>query len=46
MDNGTREEEEEGGGEEVVDGSGHLMPADGLPNFYASLSSDAAAMLW
>jgi hypothetical protein len=41
MDNGTREEEEE-----VVDGSGHLMPADGLPNFYASLSSDTAAMLW
>ena len=48
IDNGMREEEEEEeeGGEELVDGSGHLMLADGLPNFYASLSSDAAAMLW
>ena len=44
MENGTKEEEE--GGEEEVDDSGHLMPADGVPNFYASLSSDTAAMLW
>ena len=42
MENGAEEEE----GEDGVDGSGNIMPADGVPNFYASLSSDTAAMLW
>ena len=46
MENGTVEEEREerdGGG-----GGGYLMPAEGtsVSNFYASLSSDTAAMLW
>lgn len=43
MENGTAEEEKEC---DEVD-SGHLMPAEGPAlNFYASLSSDTAAMLW
>lgn len=47
MENGTPEEESSNSFEET-DSSGHIMPAEGssLSNFYASLSSDTAAMLW
>lgn len=49
MENGSLEEEEEiSGSFEETDNGRHLMPAEGssLSNFYASLSSDTAAMLW
>ena len=45
MENGEMEEGEREG-EDTPDGGDHLMPGDGVPNFYASLSSDTAAMLW
>ena len=48
MENGTEYEEEEQEEEEVDSSGGGLVATDGpsLSNFYASLSSDTAAMLW
>lgn len=47
MENGATEEETSNSFDEI-DSGGHIMPAEGssLSNFYASLSSDTAAMLW
>ena len=44
MENGMTDDSDQTDG----DGESHLMPAEGssLSNFYASLSSDTAAMLW